>query len=40
MTQLIPHLFVLLNIQKQHTEKIIYMLSFRMWKNGAYFIFQ
>jgi hypothetical protein len=27
----------LLDIQKQHTESIIYMSSFRMWKNGAYF---
>jgi hypothetical protein len=31
------HLFFLLNIQKQHTESIIYMLSFRMWQNWEYF---
>ena len=37
LTQLFTHLFFLLNIQKQHTESIIYMSSFRMWKNGAYF---
>jgi hypothetical protein len=37
LTQLFLHLFFVLNIQKQHTESIIYMLSFRMWKNGAYF---
>ena len=37
LTQLFTHLFFLLNIQKQHTESIIYMSSFRMWKNGTYF---
>jgi hypothetical protein len=30
LTQLFTHLFFLLNIQKQHTESIIYMSSFRM----------
>ena len=30
LTQLFTPLFFLLNIQKQHTESIIYMLSFRM----------
>jgi hypothetical protein len=30
LTQLFTHLFILLNIQKQHTECIIYMSSFRM----------
>jgi hypothetical protein len=30
LTQVFPPLFFLLNIQKQHTESIIYMLSFRM----------
>jgi hypothetical protein len=30
LTQLFTHLFFLLNIQKQHTESIIYMSSFRI----------
>ena len=30
LTQLFTHLFFLLDIQKQHTESIIYMSSFRM----------
>ena len=30
LTLLFTHLFFLLNIQKQHTESIIYMSSFRM----------
>jgi hypothetical protein len=30
LTELFTHLFFLLNIQKQHTESIIYMSSFRM----------
>jgi hypothetical protein len=30
LSQLFTHLLFLLNIQKQHTESIIYMSSFRM----------
>ena len=37
LTQLFTHLFFLLNIQKQHTESIIYMSSFRMWKKRGIF---
>jgi hypothetical protein len=37
LTQVFPHLFFILNIRKQHTESIIYMLSLRMSNNGAYF---
>jgi hypothetical protein len=37
LTQLFPYLFFLLNIQKQHTDSIIYMLSLRMCRNGEYF---
>ena len=39
LTQLFTHvhLFFLLNIQKQHTESIIYMSLFRMWKKRGIF---
>ena len=37
-TQIFPHLFFLLNIPKQHTESIIYMLSLRMKKRGIFSI--